>query len=309
MVKDFYKSFVCFSETVQLSLNEKIPKLEAKMLGEKIDAEQFISSLENECLLCHKTFHTVSSVRRHVRFTHLKERTFTCAACPSKFAERHKLKKHMEKNHPTSSSLMSKVDSKVATASVMLQSDSHLMKQFQEESKLDFQQTSGQTNSKSDDLSLPSQLIASKRKSVEVQAENKHLKTYHSNRAESTEALKQKNSPKMTVNDSSEVKTENQMLRNNQMATVLSQNDQALPNNLQIPKQQLQNCQGTILSQVQKVQHPPKDQALPRQSNRQQLSQNVQSMLPLNENHEQKRNDKLSVKKVSKNSHHRFAPR
>ena len=83
------------------------------------------------------------------------------------------------------------------------------------------------------------------------------------------------------------------------MSTVVLQNDQVLTNNMLIPELQVQNHQNTIFSQVEKVQHPPKDQA----------SQNVQPKLPLNENQGQKRYDKLSVKKDSKNRHHRFAPR
>jgi hypothetical protein len=199
----------------------------------------------------------------------------------------------MEKKHPsTSVALMwSKVETMVQIENDIFRSE--LMEQVQDESKLvlpSTRQISGETNSKSEKLSLRdtlSQFFASKRKSVEVPAKNKHLKTYHNSPAESKETLKQ-------LESSHETRL----------------NNQASSNNTQIPEQQPQKQQATIFSQVEESHKCASiDQALPRQYILKQFPQNVQHQHSKIENQDQMKNDKLSRNKETKSSQHRFAPR
>jgi len=244
----------------------------------------------------------------------LNEKSFACDECPSKFSQRRDLKKHMEKKHPTTSLAMmrNKFENMVQVQSDIFKSE--LMEHVQEESKLvlpSTRQISGESNSKSEKLSLRytlSQFFASKRKSVEVDAENKHHKTYHNCPTESKETFKQQeSSPEIISNVSSEIE---RGFQNNQMSNFIIQNNQALSNNTQIPEQQPQNQHATIFSQVEEsYKCASNDQALPRQHILQQFSQNVQSQLSTIENQDQMKDYKLSTNKESKSSQHRFTLR
>ena len=56
------------------------------------------------CLVCNKTFATLSSAKRHFQNNHLEKQPINCPLCQQEFATKSKCEEHLQKDHKISSS-------------------------------------------------------------------------------------------------------------------------------------------------------------------------------------------------------------